>query len=383
MTMQINKLDWANSLLEGIARKIQLNKTDHEKAVDRYYRIADYLSGMHTEIIGLNPVIYPQGSFRTRSTISSYRDEDYDIDLILELLIDRAYDPEAVINFIADLMEQGKAKLQFDRVERKRRCVSLKYKGMHLDITPAVLIDPNSLRLVSIFDTNPERPDHVLANPEGFARWFDEAVLPYETRSKFTVQAKTFPVPDQEPLEAKPLRLLSLQLLKRFRDIACDLRNYDRCPSVLLSKLVALAPTSSTGGLLADLTVTTRFVRDRLNVDDPYEENPVCSHDLFTDRWPTDTKAHLKLVADLDRLLNALQMLVSDGTLVEKQTVLEKLFGERAAQSVFSDVHKSLAEKSRQGSLSAAAVSGAISVPTTTISANTGISVKPHRFYGE
>lgn len=382
MSVEINRTDWANALLIGIAKKIQLNKVDHDKAVNRYNIISQYLTGIHADVLGASPIIYPQGSFRTRSTISSYRNDDYDIDLILELNIAWDHDPNAVLDFLHEVMDNGKGRLQFESVEKKRRCVTLNYSGMHLDITPAVFVDPNNMRVVSIFDTHPNRPDHALANPEGFARWLDERVLSAESLRKFSVQARTFPVPDQEPLEDKPLRLLSLQLLKRFRDIACDVGKYDRCPSVLLSKLVALAPSASTGGLIGDLIVATRYVRDQLNVETPYQENPTCSHDIFTDRWPASTDAHLKFVADLNRLLMALQRLIADGTLVEKQSTLQSLFGEKATQSVFADVQKGLAEKSRSGALSAATVSGAISIPTSDVTAKSNISVKPHRFFG-
>lgn len=382
MSVEVNRIEWANALLIGIAHKIQLNKTDHDKAVNRYNIISQYLTGIHTDVLGASPVIYPQGSFRTRSTISSYRNDDYDIDLILELNMSWDQNPNFVMDFLYEVMEQGKGRLQFESVEKKRRCVTLNYTGMHLDITPAVFVDPSNIRLVSIFDTHPDRPNHALANPEGFARWFDERVLSSESLRKFSIQARTFPVPDQEPLEEKPLRLLSLQLLKRFRDIASDVGKYERCPSVLLSKLVALAPSASTGGLVGDLTVVTRFVRDQLNVELPYEENPTCSRDVFTDRWPENTKAHLKFVTDLNRLLEAIQRLAADGTLVEKQSLLQSLFGERAAQSVFADVQRGLAEKSRSGALSTATVSGAISIPTSNAAAKSSIPIKPHRFFG-
>lgn len=383
MTVEVNKIEWANALLEGVARKIQLNKSEHTKAVERYHLIAAYLTGLHTEILGLSPVIYPQGSFRTRSTVSSYRDDDYDIDLILEMNIDHAYKPTDVIDFIGNLMEQGRGQLKYERVEKKRRCVTLRYAGMHLDITPAVLIDPNSSRLISIFDTHPDRSDHVLANPEGFARWFDQRVLPSEVLQKYSVQARTFPVPDQEPLEEKPLRILSLQLLKRYRDITCDAGNYERCPSVLLSKLAANAPQSAHGGLVADLTLATKYVRDSLDVSEPYEENPACNLDLLTDRWPAQTKAHKHFVRDLDSLLLALGQLTGSGTLGDKQKLLEGLFGERAARSVFEDVQKDMARRAQSGLLTAAKVSGAISAPNYSSQANSNsLPIKPHKFFG-
>ena len=98
MGVELNKLEWTNALLGSIARKIQLNATEYKKAVERYYRIAGILTDEHSAIFGYAPVIYPQGSFRTRSTVSAHdRDEDFDIDLLAELAIDKNSDPEDVL----------------------------------------------------------------------------------------------------------------------------------------------------------------------------------------------------------------------------------------------------------------------------------------------
>jgi hypothetical protein len=68
---------------------------------------------------------------------------------------------------------------------------------MHLDVTPAVLVPGRVPRVVSIFDRHEERPDHPLANPEGFAQWFDRQVRPRVTIAKRAVRAQVVPVPEQ------------------------------------------------------------------------------------------------------------------------------------------------------------------------------------------
>ena len=382
MSFEPNKIDWANALLESIAKKIQLNKADYEKAVGRYHLIAEHLSEMYAGTFGKEPVIYPQGSFRIRSTVASYRDDDYDIDLILEIATDPDSNPDDILDLVHDAMVEGQGKLKYGKVEKKRRCVRLRYEGMHIDITPGVLINPANPRVISIFDSHPQRSDHAIANPEGFAQWFDLAVLPQNELAKRTVQAQTFPVPDQEPLEQKPDRILSLQLLKRFRDIACDAGDYDRCPSVLIAKLTAEAPTVSRGGLIADLKSCACYIRDELDVDDPYEENPRCEQDLFTDRWPEATQAHKLLARDLNNLSNRLDALVEAGTLREKQDILISLFGERATKAAFTEVSDNFAKRSASESLSVSTTTGAIGVGMHTPAAAKSLPVKPHKFFG-
>lgn len=383
MGIETNKVEWANALLSSIARKIQLNKSEYAKAVDRYYRIAAILTDEHSSIFGLSPVIYPQGSFRTRSTISAHdRDEEFDIDLISELQTRHDADPDQVLGLLYDALLGRAGELRSESIEKKRRCVTVNYAGMHIDITPAVLIDATNPRVVSIFDTHPERPDHAVANPEGFAQWFDVKVLPATILNERTVQANTHPVPDQEPLEDKPLRLQSLQLLKRYRDLTSDARRYDRCPSVLLAKVVALAPATATGGLLGDLSAAASFVRESLDVDAPYEENPRCGRDILTDRWPNGTNAHREFARDLAALLSALQRLLEGGPLEDKQRLLEQLFGERATRRAFDEVTEEFASRARSGGLSAVKGSGAIPAVAGTKASAHSAPIPSHKFYG-
>jgi Cyclic GMP-AMP synthase DncV-like, nucleotidyltransferase domain len=384
MGVDFNKIEWANALLSSIARKIQLSKKEYDKAVERYYRIAGILTRHHSLLFGYSPVIYPQGSFRTRSTVSTHdRDEDYDIDLMLELWIAANSDPEQVMELLFRALEAACGELNCESVEKKKRCVTVNYAGMHIDITPAVLTVPQNPRVVTIFDTHPERPPHAIANPEGFAQWFDAQVLPQELLNKRAVRAETYPVPDQEPLEEKPLRLQSVQLLKRYRDMACDAGDYERCPSVLLAKLVALAPKTSVGGLVSDLTSATTYLRNALAVERPYEENPRCSLDILTDRWPKETGAHWRLVRDLDRLLTGLAELTGVGSLSDKQKLLQRLFGERATRAAFDEVSEEFAARAREGSLGAAKGTGAISLTAVSSKGTSNSSPIPsHKFFG-
>lgn len=384
MGVEFNKIDWANALLHSIAKKIQLNREDYDKAVDRYYRIADILSRQHGLLFGYYPIIYPQGSFRTRSTISACnRNEDFDIDLILELAISPDSDPEQVLSLLFRALDANRGELRCQSLEKKRRCVTVSYAGMHIDITPAVLVAPENPRVVSIFDTHPDRPDHAIANPEGFAQWFDSRVLPQEILVARSVRAETYPVPDQEPLEEKPLRLQSLQLLKRFRDVACDAGDYDRCPSVLASKLVALAPALPGGGLIADLQSAARYLRDALDVARPYEENPRCAEDILTDRWPKETGAHWRFAQDLNALLAALERLVASGSMEDKQRLLQELFGERATRAAFDEVTEDFAQRARDGALTVEKGTGAIAPSSVaTRSGRESATIPSHKFFG-
>jgi hypothetical protein len=370
---------WLDQLLADVADKIQLTPSAYERAVDRYNRIAAFLNDTLSGLADFAPVIYPQGSFRVGTTISACEDnEDYDIDLILEIAVSALSSPEQVLQFVADVMERGKGLLQFKSCRKKKRCVTIEYADMHLDITPAVLIDGTNPRVIGIFDRHPNRPDHAIANPEGFAQWFDQRVLPADLLQKRALRAHTYPVPDQKPLEQKPIRLLSVQLLKRFRDLACDRRSYQRCPSVLLSKLSAEA--SNGAGLYDDLRRTTQYLARAVTLIPPPVSNPRCDRDILSDRWPEAVTDRDLFAQDLRYLDDRLAQLAQQGSQVEKQRVLEELFGERPARRAFEAAAKRLADKSMSGDLKLGIGRGAMGA---SVPAKQALAVPKHQFYGE
>lgn len=368
-----------DDLLGDVARRIQLSPTAYKEAVAHFDAVSGFLDEHDGGIPALSPVIYPQGSFRMGSTISAHDDrEDYDIDLLLELAIDRSADPDETLNMVARALRRGQGRLKFSTLEIKKRCVTLGYANMHLDVTPAVLVPGRDPRVISIFDRHPARPDHALANPEGFASWFDARVRPAAIGESRMVRATVVPVPQQTPAEHKPDRLLAVQLLKRFRDLRCDRGDYDRCPSVLLSCMAASAPQAT--GLVTDLRNTAIHVVREMNVDGLRVENPACREDVLSDRWPRATGANRRFAADLGLLVDRLDELVrADGTQVRKRDILKELFGENAANDGFKAALERAAERSRSGTF-ATAKTGAVGLAGT---ASAGITTAPrHRFYG-
>ncbi|MFL0586094.1 nucleotidyltransferase [uncultured Sphingomonas sp.] len=369
-----------DDLLADVARRIQLTPTAYKEAVGHFDAVSRYLDEHESGFPAYSPVIYPQGSFRMGSTISAYDDrEDYDIDLLLELALDPQSDPEAVLRLVARSLEQGKGRLKFTTCEIKKRCVTLGYANMHLDVTPAVLVPFRDPRVITIFDRHPQRPDHALANPEGFARWFDGRVRPRSVIATRATRAQVVPVPEQTPAEHKLDRLLAIQLLKRFRDIRCDRGGYDRCPSVLLSCLAAQAPQGT--GLVTDLRSTALHVAREVSVANLRVENPACRDDVLSDRWPRKSGSNHRFAADLVFLAERLDELArADGTQVRKLDILKDLFGENAARGGFQQALDRAAAQSRSGQFAAGktgAVSFAGAVPAGSVAAPT------HRFYGE
>ena len=336
----ISYTDTLELALRAITNRIQLSSTKYEQAVQRYNKIAELLESETSSLRAYQPFIYPQGSFRTQSVISSKDETDhYDIDLMLELNIQRGVAPERILSVLEECLRDLVGNTL--TVKKKRRCVTLEYSDMHLDITPGVLIaNLANSRPCEIYDRKPERPNHVVADPEGFARWFDKEILPTHTYGAVyeSVEKRAEPVPDQKHISQKPTLLLVVQLLKRYRDMRCQSESYRKIPSVLLSRLVAEYIPTNDSSLLQTLKEVAAYLSGLMESPLRGIQNPSCSADVLTDRWPGDIQPgqyiankQAKFKNDMDQLIKKLNDLQNNTQSAERPKVLSELFGERAA----------------------------------------------------
>lgn len=388
MSQRLPNLDPVNFLLTDVAQHIQLSATDYGLAQERYRAISEYLCADESPVAKYKPIIYPQGSFRIQSTISSSDAEDrFDIDLMLELNIDPKLSPDRVIGMVANALDRGAGSRYHKKVEARRRCVTVQYDRMHLDVTPAVLVDPSQPRTCQIFDTHPNRPDHVLANPEGFSLWFDEQILPQQLLLERAAEARKAakPVPDQAPLAEKPLRLLALQLLKRWRDRRADVHKQQKVPSVLLAKLIAMAKLPTEQDLVSVLDGSTLFLRKYMQ-NQLHETNPRCALDILTDRWPGAGGAgklpacQLQFLDDLELLLRKLAFLREEQDLSTVKQALGEMFGERTSSSAFARLSEAMGAASPKGQLGVTKGTGAVLMNATGSAA--AQPVQKHSFFG-
>ena len=244
-----------------------------------------------------------------------------------------------------------------DKTVRRTRCVTVEYDdGMHLDMTPAVLLPELRERTAFIFHSKPEDPSEprtaLYANPWGFAQWFStrtpaEADFAdyFEQRSlealrlRMLAEAAAEPVPDQLPAYRKSRALISLQLIKRFRNLRYERRpGQRRPPSVLLCKYVA-DHANRTASLAEEVqhqasAMLEIFASAQRTGRLVHETNPTCDADVLTDRWPETQTDQARFLADLHELTEKLSRLIEGVPLEEMRQVLADLFGERTARDV-------------------------------------------------
>jgi len=390
MTVQYSATsDATNFLLQDIAEKIQLRPAEHKLAETRYKAVHGHLE--RSRLGHIFPRIYPQGSMAVGATIASKLDNDeYDIDVVLEMGIDAfAYAPGNILDAI---FEELRGLPGSTRVVRQTRCVTVEYANMHLDVTPAVLIAGEQERTSIIFHSKsdgtvePER--RIIANPWGFAEWFKVRTAPEPdfAKSMFRGDMAIDPVPKQEDVEEKSKSLISLQLIKRWRNIVHENRRGRRPPSILLAKLIA-DNGPGRGGLFDVLQTQVNalalvFGRDHSRGELIHVCNPACAADVLSDRWPGDLEQQRLFLGDLQSFSRELVDLRS-ARLDDKKKILNRLFGERATVIAYESLAKAAAADNAGGRLlyktgSGSAVLGGAGISTAT---NTGVAAR-HTFFG-
>jgi hypothetical protein len=167
-------------LLADTVIRLQLTATNYNKAVSRYETINEWLDREGSWLRGRVVLMYPQGSMAIGATIASkLRTDEFDIDIIAEMDLPPDADPEAVLDILFESIRGEPGSRYYDVTERRNRCVTVSYSdGMHLDITPAILVPQRLPKTSYIFHHKPETSEtpgyRLLANPHGFAEWFTD-----------------------------------------------------------------------------------------------------------------------------------------------------------------------------------------------------------------
>lgn len=364
-----------NNMLEDIfteiAIRIQLPPSKYRLACERYKTIADHLERDGSPLKDQIARFYPQGSMAIGATISSRgHDQEYDIDIVGELLLPSDTPPKTVLDTLYTAIKGAKGSRYYDMVKRRTRCVTIYYEdGMHLDVTPVILQCSYPERTSDLFHDDPdkpyEEPAKLLMNAWGFCTLFkantadttsfadrySRSVRTFDVLAK----AETEEVDPQEDPSRKSSDVVALQLIKRFRNIQYSNREERLPPSVLLSKFVndAANPMDS---LVDALIYHTTSIREQLveadrNFKLVHEVNPTCNEDCFTDRWPLKISTQRQFISDLNYLLDSLKKLKSSELSIDKiQSLLADLFGEFPVEAAIRATQEMVGNATRSGS---------------------------------
>jgi hypothetical protein len=395
--------DPLDRILAEIALSIQLPPSLHDKAKTRYEAVRWYLEA-HEGFRDQIEHFYPQGSMAIDATVSTRgTDDEYDLDIVSQL--GGRFRHLTPLEILIEL-EVALADYPVERVLRQTRCVTLFYADkMHLDVTPALRVYGALERESYITHAKGPRPSaddrFVDMNARGFAQWYGSKT-PIELRmakafhrrwrdqSGFAADAVD-DVPHQCDFVVKNTATLALQLLKRFRNIIYATSAGRIPPSVVLSYYAGLVaqPNMSLSAMLVRLA--SWIIRD-IEQASLYGRllrvaNPVCTDDVFTDRWPESIPQQNEFASRLRVLVHALETM-HKGEMLPNDMMhkLRENFGDRVvtraadqiAAQVGAGVQQSLQLYSRRGGVvwpAAAAAASPVINPAVSVA-------KPHTFFG-
>jgi hypothetical protein len=351
-------------MLADVAVRIQLSPTDYQLAVDHYHAIHEWIEREDSPLFGIVLDFYAQGGFAIGATVARHAtDDEFDIDAMAQIAYRTDVDPEFVLSKLDKAIRAERGSRYYDKTDRKTRCSTVYYDGMHLDVTPTVRLVGRTEKTGLIFHSKPDDPREpklaLHANPHGFAQWFIQQTPPDQNFGKFFEKrsldydrgrmallqnrADAIPVPDQCPAYRKSRAVIALQLIKRWRNLAYDKRHAGRRlpPSVLLAFYVARHANQTNAlsdelhhqieSMLAALQAAQSVGRKVL------ERNPLCQEDVLTDRWPADLSDQRIFIEELKTFAAKLERLRGDIALPETQKILEELFGEKPARAVVKE----------------------------------------------
>lgn len=351
LTAQNATQSW-EELMGRLLRRLELPRDVRAAAKAAYERLGNQIA-TKLRLEQTDVQVYPQGSMRTQTTIRPRSNENFDLDIVVELpgyLYQQNPDSEVMFR------EFGQALQGHESVtgapEEKRRCWRLQYPGkpFYFDVTPAV---PDPFRYTgAALRVRDPNTGWSPTNPKDYADWFCEHAdkrFPFQTLTfdeAFKAQANVAPLPDEEVGIDDILRR-AIQLMKLHRTNAYwyaeDWRKAAQPISIIIVTLATHAfehlYETRRSSFTSAIEVVLAVVEDMPNYIDKRNgefviANPRLPTENFADKWNTDggtrsrefNRWHKRLEEDLEALL------VGDIKSAD-ETRIRSLFGNDGAEA--------------------------------------------------
>ena len=395
----------AEQMLAAVAIKIELPPSGYITLMERSQAIEKHLQRGDSPLRGMIQHFYLQGSVAIGATIKSrHRSDGFDIDIVVELA-GSEWNPRMALDELYNAMRGAPGSKYHDMTIRQTRCVTIEYAdGIHVDLTPAELVDFHDPRRSVIFHAKPSQPPDkhhsVPMNSFAFVQVYnrkcyaDTAFMQeYRRRAiksdrvlrELQLDASSLPqLPHSSARGGKSAVTVALQLIKRYLNNRWDSRPGRRPASVMLSCLALEAgvPGYTIG---QNLVVIAEHIFNRLSSAGGKGRliqvlNPCCPHDNFTDRWPEDLQSQSLLVDDMSRFLRQIYAFFNPRTSPkDRANILKKLFGADVVTEVMTEMAKESGRRIQTGQ-HLFGVTGSI-LPSTA-AAGSRSTAPPNTFYG-
>lgn len=407
MTQYLKKSqrDEFTKIFEGIAKNLDITKTQFDNLVKSYNAVGEYLQNS-PDFKDYDPVITPQGSLRLGTIIQPINEEDdLDVDLVYRLI---GKEPTWTQKDIKDKVgNRLKSHSVYNEMldEEGRRCWTLLYRKdsdnakerYHMDILPCIAnnlyaknlanmsiraFSKDDVQNLNIRITDKEMYNYaddnnsshwLKSNPDGYALWFASRCK-NNTESRENIMATIMPI--GKYVANKSVLQKVVQILKRHRDIMFQSDKEDKPISIIITTLAAKAYKGQNNLLEAYYDIVE-------NMDNYIEKdengnyiirNPVNPEENFADKWPE----HPKKKDNFFRWLRSLQECstkIINSQRIEAREQIAVSFGKILCDKTFNDLVAKHIEDTNNKKLKIAST-GVFSTIGKTLNAN-------NTFYGK
>lgn len=360
-------------ILEVICNKLQISDEQHASAEEKYLAVGKWLAMIDSPLYNYMPVIFPQGSFRIGTTVKPLANDEYDIDLVCHLQKDGTItDPMALLEAVHQRIITNKIYEPIS--EKKNRCVRINYKGnFHLDILPA-RSDPYASQNCLLVPDRDTR-NWKASNPKGYAEWFEDVAT---VRIELLEKARIEPLPRYEKLSNKLPLQQTVQLLKRWRDIAFSEKEDFSPPSIVLTTLAGKNYKKELLVTESLTTVVSGIVNEINNASEPLVVlNPSNLKECLSEKWIKEVASYNLFMKSFKEFKQKWEELFLVSGISEISLRLEKLFGEKVVKPAVKEYAQTFESLRQSGKLGVDKKTGILS----SISSS-AMLVKKNTFYG-
>ncbi|QMW05423.1 nucleotidyltransferase domain-containing protein [Spirosoma foliorum] len=343
---QISDLD---DLLNRLGESLQLDPTRRRLAEERYKTVADWVERdeMFFKTALLN--VYPQGSFRIRTTAKPYKRNEFDLDFVvhLDFLTGKNYDPMKVLDQLERRLRENET--YKGMVERKNRCIRITYANdFHMDIMVGcqeTYYEPNRIIVPDC-----KTKDWTASNPIGYGDWFTAKAKLAPERQELLLKAfdarnmqirASENLPAELPYELKAPLERAVQILKRGRDVYFYDQEELATASIILTTLAAEAYSGELSVFEAINHIISYIEQKPRNLFGRIEPfsvpNPANPKENFSEKWFEDRKlfdAFLGFIRNLKRIWDSIK---ASTNLTLRESLLEGAFGETRIKRLLAE----------------------------------------------
>lgn len=377
-------------LLTLIASDLDIPEDLRAEMVRKYNHLGAWIKKDNEDRYRTDSEIYPQGSVPLGTAIQPISEQcGYDVDLVYlrrltknsisqGQLIERA--GEQLVQYIEYRRGQGK---EVPSLERRRRCWAMNYSGrFHMDILPA-LPDEKGTSFVQSNDTSILLTDRQFrewqhSNPKAYLEWFRKCELvAFQTKRASMAQAGNVEVEKIPDDSVKtPLRV-SIQILKRHRDIRYTGDPDDKPISIIINTLAAAAYRNELEIFEALIGIVTRMETSIQTVDGEWWiPNPVNTQENFADKWNQFPQRAERFFEWLAAVKLDLESLLRQSGLNNISGHLSGLFGSIVVERSMKRYGEGVDAKQQSGALKMAVGVGLLNT-------SSGTDVPKNTWYGD